>query len=171
MYINQRENQFRSRARNRFQWELSYARGSESPMEFSSHQISPVQDITSVIASVHRDWLDSRVSSLFPPSRSTNKWRFQPSKGAEGRESERGWQFGERDETCNVLRGLWRVRGGWGEREARGEGRGGGGGGGGKRRQEREKTLRVEESRAGRASRWKQAGWINFGATVPEVDA
>lgn len=34
-----------------------------------------------------------------------------------------------------------------------------------------EKTLRVEESRAGRASRWKQAGWINFGATVPEADA
>lgn len=36
---------------------------------------------------------------------------------------------------------------------------------------EGEKTLRVEESRASRASRWKQAGWINFGATVPEADA
>jgi len=44
------------------------------------------------------------VSSLFPPSRSTNKWRFQPRKGADGRAVERGWQFGERDETCNVPR-------------------------------------------------------------------
>lgn len=41
-----------------------------------------------------------------------------------------------------------------------------------KRRQEGEKILRMEESRAGgRVSRWKQAGWINFGATVPEADA
>jgi len=44
--------------------------------------------------------------------------------------------------------------------------------GGGRGEQEGEKILRMEESRAGgRVSRWKQAGWINFGATVPEADA
>lgn len=44
-----------------------------SPTAFSSRQVSPVQDIASIITGVHRDWSDSRVSSLFPPSRSTNK--------------------------------------------------------------------------------------------------
>lgn len=36
-------------------------------------RVCTAANIASIITDVHRDWSDSRVSSLFPPFRSTNK--------------------------------------------------------------------------------------------------